>query len=247
MSIDDYAGGAGRGAASLLYRNRDADFPGWAGRDLAAAGLSLQILAWDGATAADVLQCQLPLLEGPAAVVTVTMGGNDLLAAYGDSAAARAAIARVTALGEQILARLNQAGGGGCRIVVTTVYDPSDGTGVAGAGGMLPPWPDGPMLVQELNTALAEMAGHHGAVVADVHGRFLGHGTAAGDPSQVLARPANRDLWYCGLIEPNAWGAHQIRRTWWQALGSYGSPPLPPPGSRAWPSQAPADPDGPVA
>ena len=77
-------------------------------------------------------------------------------------------------------------------------------------------------LVQALNTALAEMAGHHGAVVADVHGRFLGHGTAAGDPSQVLARPANRDLWYCGLIEPNAWGAHEIRRTWWQALGSYG-------------------------
>ncbi len=27
MSIDDYAGGAGRGAASLLYRNCDADFP----------------------------------------------------------------------------------------------------------------------------------------------------------------------------------------------------------------------------
>jgi len=233
MSIDDYAGGAGRGAASLLYRNRDADFPGWAGRDLAAAGLSLQILAWDGAITADVLQCQLPLLEGPPAVVTVTMGGNDLMAAYGDSAAARAAIARVTALGEEILARLTEAGGGGCRIVVTTVYDPSDGTGVAGAGGMVPPWPDGPMVVQELNTALAEMAGHHGAVVADVHGRFLGHGTAAGDPSQVLARPANRDLWYCGLIEPNAWGAHQIRRTWWQALGSYGSPPLPPPGSRA--------------
>jgi hypothetical protein len=34
MSIDDYAGGPGRGAASLLWRNRDRDFPGWAGRDL---------------------------------------------------------------------------------------------------------------------------------------------------------------------------------------------------------------------
>ena len=32
MSIDDYAGGAGWGAASLLHRNRDADFPAWAGR-----------------------------------------------------------------------------------------------------------------------------------------------------------------------------------------------------------------------
>ena len=36
MSIDDYAGGPGRGAASLLWRNRDDDFPAWAGRDLTA-------------------------------------------------------------------------------------------------------------------------------------------------------------------------------------------------------------------
>ena len=53
MSIDDYAGGAGRGAASLLYRNCDADFPEWAGRELAATGLQAQILAQDGATAAE--------------------------------------------------------------------------------------------------------------------------------------------------------------------------------------------------
>jgi hypothetical protein len=36
MSIDDYAGGPGRGATSLLLRNRDDDFPVWAGRDLTA-------------------------------------------------------------------------------------------------------------------------------------------------------------------------------------------------------------------
>ena len=34
LSIDDYAGGPGCGAASLLWRNRDRDFPAWAGRDL---------------------------------------------------------------------------------------------------------------------------------------------------------------------------------------------------------------------
>ena len=37
MSIDAYAGGAGRGAASLLYRNRDGDFRDWFGKDLMAA------------------------------------------------------------------------------------------------------------------------------------------------------------------------------------------------------------------
>ena len=216
MSIDDYAGGAGRGAASLLYRNHDADFPDWSGRDLAAAGFTAQILARDGATAAGVLQNQLPLISGPPGVVTLTMGGNDLLAAYGNGAAARAAIGRVITIGEQILTRLTAAGCG--QIVVSTVYDPSDGTGDLAAAGLVPPWPEGPALVQALNAALTGLAGRHGAVVADVHGRFLGHGTAAGDPSQRHARPASQDLWYCNMIEPNAWGAHQIRCTWWQAL-----------------------------
>jgi len=72
MSIDDYAGGA----ASLLHRNRDDDFPDWAGRDLATAGLGVQVLARDGVTA-DVLQRQLPQVTQAPALVTVTMGGND--------------------------------------------------------------------------------------------------------------------------------------------------------------------------
>jgi lysophospholipase L1-like esterase len=123
MSIDDYAGGPGRGAAGLLHRNRDADFPDWTGRDLASAGYTAQILARDGATSVDVLQRQLPLVARPPAVVTITMGGNDLLAAYGDTAAGAAAIARVAVVGDAVLARL-RAIGGDCRIVVTTVYDP---------------------------------------------------------------------------------------------------------------------------
>jgi lysophospholipase L1-like esterase len=217
MSIDDYAGGAGRGAASLLYRNCDADFPEWAGRELAATGLQAQILAQDGATAADVFGQQLPLIEQPPAVVTLTMGGNDLLAIYGNSAAAETAIGDVIAAGEEILSRLNAASGG-ARIVVTTVYDPSDGIGDADATGLLRPWPEGPAVLRALNAALTGLARRHGALVADVHGCFLGHGATAGAPSQVLSRPASRNLWYCNLIEPNAWGAHEIRRTWWQAL-----------------------------
>ena len=141
MSIDDYAGGA----ASLLHRNRDDDFPDWAGRDLATAGLGVQVLARDGATAADVLQRQLPQVTQAPALVTVTMGGNDLLGAYGDSHAARAAIIRVSAIGSAIMLRLSRLCADGGRVVVTTVYDPSDSTGeVAGSG--LPAWRDGPAL-----------------------------------------------------------------------------------------------------
>lgn len=147
MSIDDYAGGAGRGAASLLHRNRDAGFPGWAGRDLASAGFTAQILARDGAAAADVLESQLPLISQAPAVVTLTMGGNDLLAAYGDDAAARDAVGGVIAAGQAILAELARSGDD-VQIVVSTVYDPGDGTGAAGSAAMLPPWPHGPAMVQ---------------------------------------------------------------------------------------------------
>jgi lysophospholipase L1-like esterase len=217
MSIDDYAGGAGRGAASLLHRNRDADFPDWVGRDLATLGYTAQILARDGATSADVLHRQLPLIVRRPALVTITMGGNDLLAAYGDATAGEAAIAQVATVGEEVLTRLRAAASEDCRVVVSTVYDPSDGTGEIATAG-LPAWPQGLALIRTLNTTLVDLAHRHGAMAADVHGRFLGHGVAAGDPAQTDARPTNDNLWYCGVIEPNAWGAAQIRRTWWTAL-----------------------------
>ena len=56
---------------------------------------------------------------------------------------------RVRAIGGGILVRLRRLGCGGCRIVVSTVYDPSDGTGRA-PGSALPAWPQGPCWVQSL-------------------------------------------------------------------------------------------------
>jgi hypothetical protein len=168
-----------------------------------------------------VLEEQLPRLDRHADLVTITMGGNDLMGAYGDTRAAEAVIRTVAARGEKILTAVAAASRGEARLVVTTVYDPSDGTGAVPGGG-LPPWPDGPRLVRLLNTALTDLAARHGAVVADVHARFHGHGSAAGDPGQPDPRPVNRALWYCGVIEPNAWGAHEIRCTWWEALDRAG-------------------------
>src|SRR5215213_10662888 len=94
MSIDAYAGGPGRGAASLLWRNRDRDFPAWAGRDLTAHDPTarLALLASDGATSTTVAGEQLGRLRRLGVIptlATVTMGGNDLLVAYGDAGAAR--------------------------------------------------------------------------------------------------------------------------------------------------------------
>ena len=222
MSIDVYAGGAGHGAASLLHRNRDEDFPDWSGRDLHTRGYAFRNLARDGATSAGVLRSQLPLLDARPDLVTVSMGGNDLMTAYGDDGAAEATIAIVAELAEHVLGRVRAAAGPAAPVVVTTVYDPSDGTGTV-PGQTLPPWPEGPRQVRALNAALAAAAHRHGAVVADVHDRFHGHGAAIGDPAQPHPRPPDRRLWYCDVIEPNAWGAHEIRCAWWDALEAAGS------------------------
>ncbi len=231
ISIDEYAGGPGRGGASLLYANRDDDFPEWRGRDLRSADpeTAFALLATDGATTRTVLDRQLPRLAGlPApSLVTLTIGGNDLLGAFGDTGLARRVTADVGAAVERALgvitARLAPSG----RVVVGTVYDPSDGTG-DGARLGLPAWPDAVAVIAELNETLRAVAKAGGAAVAEIAERFQGHGLLAGDPTAPSARPAVRDQWFCRLIEPNAWGADGVRAAFWDALdhapGATGSP-----------------------
>ncbi len=217
ISIDDYAGGDGRGGARLLARNRDQDFPQWRGRDL--GGLPWHVLATDGATTA-TLDAQLRRLERlpvRASVVTVTIGGNDVLGDYGDTAAA---LLTVGVVGERVgraLDRLASLTAPSARVVVGTVYDPSDGTGDTAAAG-LPAWPEVVDVLAALNSTLREVAGRHGAAVAEIHDLFLGHGLSVGDPGQGDPRPRDRELWYCNIIEPNAWGASGVRAAFWEAL-----------------------------
>ena len=219
ISIDDYAGGPGRGGASLLARNRDEDFPAWHGSEL---GPPFVQLATDGATTATLLDVQLPRLERSGvrpSVVTLTIGGNDVLGSYGDT---RAALATVGAVGTRVataLGRLQAVLGPAGRVVVGTVYDPSDGTGDASSVG-LPPWPDVVGVLAELNETLRRVAAEHGACVAEIHQRFLGHGLAVGNPGQAEPRPDDRRQWYCQVIEPNAWGASGVRAAFWAALGN---------------------------
>ncbi|WP_100501647.1 GDSL-type esterase/lipase family protein [Geodermatophilus chilensis] len=226
ISIDDYSGGPGRGGASLLFANRDDDFPEWRGRDLrsTAPGTTFTLLATDGATTGTLLDRQLPrfaALPARPGLVTLTIGGNDLLGAYGDTAGARAVVARVTAALDRALVAIAAALAPDGRVVVGTVYDPSDGTGDAARLG-LPPWPDAVALIAELNDGLRRTAARHGAAVAEIAEHFRGHGLAAGDPRRPEARPEQRDLWFCSLIEPNAWGAGGVRAAFWAALNGGG-------------------------
>ncbi len=226
ISIDDYSGGPGCGGASLLFANRDDDFPEWRGHDLLSADRDTRfsLLATDGATVRTLLDKQLPRLKGlrpRPTLVTVTIGGNDLLGAYGDTGAARRVIVRVQAALARAVPEIAGLLAPSGRIVVGTVYDPSDGTGDAVQLG-LPSWPDGVAVIEELNAVLREVAACHGATVAEIAEHFRGHGLLAGDPAQPDPRPAVRDLWFCHLIEPNAWGAGGVREAFWTATHPVG-------------------------
>jgi len=222
ISIDDYAGGPGRGGASLLFRNRDDDFPEWRGRDLVSSDPegSFHLLASDGATTRTLLDGQLPRLAAlrlRPTLVTLTIGGNDVLGGYGDAAAARQTISRVSSALARALTELGGLLAAEASVVVGTVYDPSDGTGDAARLG-LPPWPEAVEVIAELNETLRAVAARHGASVAEIGACFTGHGLLAGDPARPEPRPRERTLWLCNVIEPNAWGAGGVREAFWSAL-----------------------------
>jgi lysophospholipase L1-like esterase len=204
------------GAASLLARNDDERWPEFTGRDLSASwpGIRAEVLATDAATIGDVFDAQLDALGGSdeEAIVTLTVGGNDLLSAYASKPRAtlmerivRDIGAAYDALLDAIDERLPRA-----RLVLTTVYDPSDLTGhipgVLEDAGQLP--------LRHLDTLNAHIRSRaitrDNALLADVHAHFLGHG--------ATAEPSQQWYWKRSLIEPSALGASEIRRVWADAL-----------------------------
>lgn len=94
--------------------------------------------------------------------------------------------------------------------MLSTVYDPSDGTGII--PGVLED--AGPLPLRHLdalNRHIRDRARTRaGAALADIHARFLGHG--------VSAPEEERWYWKRSLIEPSAIGASEIRRAWLEAL-----------------------------
>lgn len=227
ISIDAYAGGPGRGAASLLLKNRDEDFPEWQGRDLTTIlpGARLIPLAMDGGTTATLRYAQLPRLiemHIKPEIATITIGGNDLMVAFGNDATAHAAHAAIYENLDFVLTTLRRLMGADAPILVGTVYDPSDGYGTAGMLS-LGNWPTALQWLARINDTLRELVIAHGCTVADIHAAFLGHGATVGNVSGSDPRPQNQDLWFCGTIEPNAWGASAVRSIWWENLVALGT------------------------
>jgi lysophospholipase L1-like esterase len=204
------------GAAALLYRNDDTRWPEFRGHDLTHrfAEVKFLNLAEDGAMIDDVTTEELARLgrdSDDPGLLTLTAGGNDLLDALAAGRQLDKAVSRIergfTDLVDSIREELP-----GATLVLTTVYDPSDATGILPGLEAFAPLPL--EYLRRFNEHVRERARlTPGVVLADVHRHFLGHGMSA--PEQ------QRWYWRRNLIEPNARGASEIRRLWLEVLDAH--------------------------
>ncbi len=204
------------GAASLLYANDDARWPDDQGADLVSRypGIGFRNLAADGATIGDVFGEQLTQLDesGEATLVTLTIGGNDLLSAFANKPRASLldAIARDVRDAYEFLLDAVRRSRPESLVILSTIYDPSDRLGripgVLEEAGKLPL-----EVLDAMNAHIRQLAaGTPNTALADVYAHFLGHGATAPDE--------DRWYWRRSLVEPNAVGAHEIRRVWRDVL-----------------------------
>ena len=182
ISIDDYTGVLGGGAASQLARK---------------LGVDLVDLTLDGTTTRGVLA---DLVRAPAAadVVTLTAGGNDLLGGE----LPRAILRRL----DEIAQRIEPLD---ARVVINTVYDPSDGDNEVGRqklGLSRLATIELRRRLNAVNSGIAKLACEHGFLLADLERLFDGHGLAS------------EESWFVNVIEPNLGGASAIAEHWYELL-----------------------------
>jgi lysophospholipase L1-like esterase len=182
ISIDDYTGVRGGGAPSQLARK---------------LGLDLVDLTRDGNTTQGALA---DLVPSPAAadVVTLTAGGNDLLG--GDLP--RAILRRLHQIAERIQPL-------DARVIVNTIYDPSDGNNDVGRrelGLSRLATRELRRRLNAVNSGIVRLAREHGFLLADLERLFHGHGVASNEP------------WFVQVIEPNLAGATAIAEHWYDLL-----------------------------
>jgi lysophospholipase L1-like esterase len=207
---------AALGAASLFYQNDESYWPDEVGRDLISRypGIGFTSLAADGATIGDVFGGQLPDLtpSDKPTLITLTVGMQDLLSAFANRprGALLEAIARDVAKAYDALVAAIRAERPSALLLLTTVPDPSDRTGVIpgvlAEAGKLPL-----SALDALNAHIRELAADgEGVALADAYLHFLGRGTTA---------PENdRWFWRRAPLEPNACGANELRRVWLETV-----------------------------
>lgn len=177
ISIDYYTGVEGGGAASQFACK------------LGATGDDFQNLTRDGNVTSAVLIDLDRIVTSPD-VITLTIGGNDLVLVGDDVAPI---VQRIEAIADR-LARL------GCAVIMNTVYDPTDGDDTVGESLGLPR--DLRRQYDALNGHVRRIAAERRFLLADLEALFHGHGIRSAEP------------WFIQVIEPNLPGATAMAELW---------------------------------
>lgn len=211
------------GAASLLLANNNEIFPEFKKQDLSTIfpGIDFIDLSFDGATISDLLekefQDKLQPFNKSKNIITVTIGGNDLLAAL-----QALEMKKINSLPERLaliesefktLMKVLQDQFKNSKVIVTTLYDPTDDTGIMPCARELYSEFDAKYL-SRFNQIIRELAFEHGHSVADVYWHFMGHGALCG---------SDENFWYWKThpIEPGLTGASEIRRIWLDVIKGF--------------------------
>jgi hypothetical protein len=99
----------------------------------------------------------------------------------------------------------------GARVVINTIYDPSDGANDRGRrelGLSRLATIELRRRLNAVNRGIKKLADEHGFLLADLERLFHGHGVASSDP------------WFVQVIEPNLAGANAIAEHWHDLLTS---------------------------
>jgi lysophospholipase L1-like esterase len=131
-------------------------------------------------------------------IVTLTAGGNDLLGGE----LPRAILRRL----DQIARRIKPLG---ARVIVNTIYDPSDDDNDVGRrelGLSRLATIELRRRLNAVNRGIKQLADEHGFLLADLERLFHGHGVASSEP------------WFVQVIEPNLAGATATAEYWYELL-----------------------------
>jgi lysophospholipase L1-like esterase len=225
-SISD-GGGQGPFFYDLLVSNDDTLYPSWHGKDLKTRygiDASHVVKASKAGAVSGDLAGQLANvphdLPGPV-LVTITIGGNDMTAAFVDILQGKDApdVAAMKSNIDAALAEIHSPDRFGAGVTATVfeanVYDPSDDVAANFVScpaplSFVPSTFDITTTFSTWNGTIASSIAATGDVDVDSHALFLGHGAE---------KPSDGTRWfYTDCIHPNQPGHDELRQAFWSAI-----------------------------